>query len=164
MNARLFGPFMGLVFALTLNLSAQEAPSYRPRFKQMRSGTAAVSSIGMMPAEYEQWWGDAKECAGVSKGKIERWHFFTVDGDGFSIDGSEDVFLGYTFADKREIYLQLGLWLDRRLVTHEMLHAILYENGREYGHHGRDAKAYNAADSLFIKCGLNAPPLRPPTS
>jgi hypothetical protein len=141
-------------------LWGQESPNYMPRQKRVRNGTAAVSSIGMMPPAYEQWWIDAKRCAKVHKGQIEDWSFYTVEGDGFSLEGSDDVFLGYTFADKRKIYLQLDRWLDRILVTHEMLHAILYENDREYGHHGRDDQEYSKADMLFLKCGLGAPPLR----
>ena len=160
MTPRIFALVAGLSCLLTLGLSAQDSPSYKPRMKRTRDGTAAVSSIGMMPPAYEQWWIDAKRCAGVHKGNLDNWTMYTVEGDGFSIEGSDDVFLGYTFADKRKIYLQLALWLDRTLVMHEMLHAVLYENGKEYGHHGKDDQEFSKADRLFIKCGLGAPPLR----
>jgi hypothetical protein len=143
-------------------LAGQQSLNYHPTFKRMRSATATVSSVGMVPTIYAQWWKAAQDCAGVTSGSLDAWQLYTVSAEGFTIDDGEDVFNGATFPDTRRIYVRLDMWLDPSLLTHEMLHAVLYDAGRPYMHHTKDATEFSAADEVFIRCGLRVPPLREP--
>lgn len=132
---------------------AQASPNALPLVIRLQPHTSLVSSILMVPPSYEEYWRRAQRCAGVTGGELDTWHLYTVASQGFTVEGSDDVFDGFTFVKERKIYLRLDEWLDSTLVTHEMLHAVLYDNGMKSEH-------FTTADSAFIRCRLGVPKQR----
>lgn len=117
------------------------------------TATAEISS-----ADWPEHWVEAlaavRKCSGV-KGDLRNYHLFTVTAglDGFRMrykarsadDWDEAVFAGWTFPDRREIYLTQMALNSYNLLMHEMLHAILAEKGMEYWHG-------SGADGMFARC------------
>jgi hypothetical protein len=121
------------------------------------AAVTATAEVGS--AEWPEFWvealADARKCSGV-KGDILDWKLYTVTSgfDGFRMKfwdrgnkkWAEAVFWGWTFPDRREIYVAQVQLLNYRILKHEMLHAILADRGMDYWH------GSGLADGMFQRC------------
>ena len=120
--------------------------------------TAAPSLVASADWPDEFWveaLAEVRACSRV-KGDLQGYHLYTVTTgfDGFRVKWldtatrkwREAVFAGWTFPDRKEIYVvQRGLH-NKQLLKHEMLHAVLASRGLEYWH------GSGLADGMFARC------------
>jgi hypothetical protein len=123
------------------------------------SGTTIYDTSVIASAEWpEKFWvealAEARKCSRVM-GDLQGWHLYTVSSgyDGFRVAlfrkgewVAKAVYSGFTFPDRREIYVVQRRLNDYSLLKHEMLHAILAERGLDYWHDS------GVADGMFARC------------
>jgi hypothetical protein len=97
------------------------------------------------PAIYDQWWEEVMACSKLSAPKKDRdsMRFYWVYGDyGFTVEGGTDLYAGWSSIWTRQIFLNVDMLLDRRLVEHEMLHFLLWETATPIGKDGHPKLYY----------------------
>lgn len=78
------------------------------------------------PPVYRTWWKQMKNCAGKHRNRFDQVEFWMVEYDslGFFIEGSDNGLAGIYDPKANRIYMDQKFMFDRRLVGHEMIHAI----------------------------------------
>lgn len=84
------------------------------------------------PAIYGEWFEQVQMCSGL-KGSLYGWTWTAVPGDGFLVQG-HGPFPGYTAVEHSNFLVLRKYIMNEKLVQHEMLHALLWQNGRGAGH------------------------------
>lgn len=96
---------------------------------------------------YHRWWGNVERCTGLT-GRMDKIRFFVAPRPFLAIQGSADLYLGLYFPDESKIILGISLEADSVTVHHEMLHALLDQNGLH------DPNDMHPREEFNEKCGV----------
>lgn len=94
------------------------------------------------PAIYNKWWEEIMRCSKLRAPKkdIQSMRWYWVYGRyGFAADKTPILYAGWSSIWTREIYIQERRLLDQKLVMHEMLHFLIWENAIPIGYDGHPA-------------------------
>ena len=99
---------------------------------------------------YDSIWVSVERCAKLPMPDSLRasWTISAAPGDGFIVPGGKDPVPGYTFVETRNIVVLEKYVLNRALLAHEMVHALIWEDRHLVGHneHGDMPE--------FAQCGV----------
>jgi hypothetical protein len=99
------------------------------------------------PAVYKQWWRDVQRCSGLysTDSVFTTLDFYVINSPAFTISGDpgDGTYAGWTNPWVGEIYVVFGAMLNKRVVQHEMIHELLYQNGKNSGHSSASTKYYD---------------------
>jgi hypothetical protein len=87
------------------------------------------------PDVYAAWWIEVQVCVGLRSQKNARRDFawIAVPGHGFMVKGS-GPYIGYAAVERSNFLILAKYTTNKRLVMHEMAHALTWENFRTTGH------------------------------
>lgn len=147
---RLVGFFKGVVlisvvFACIPSLQKECGAQKAPVLQLSRPDSIVQYSP---PAIYAIWWQEIADCEGLDA-HANLYHFvqfFEVRGTEFYPQGMSSV-LGATFAKDAQIFIASPYIWDESLIKHEMLHALLWLNGFNFG-------PWHPAE-FFMQCGVH---------
>jgi hypothetical protein len=152
---------LAFLAGLSFNLEAQVPDSVQRALDRAAPGLVSVKGALRMnrdsifdvdtirvqqyapPAEYAEWWAAVEKCSGLTA-SAEGWSWIAVPGDGFLVKG-RGPFPGYAAVEDHNFLVLRKYVFNESLVKHEMLHAVLWMNGRGDGH-----------PEEFNTCGLQA--------
>lgn len=107
-----------------------------------------IRQMDSIPDSYRIWWELMKLCTGLPKGKLDDWKFFEVDAESFTVAPMTIAYVGWTFRDpERRMYVVKPREFRGTTVPHEMIHALLFDNGKFAGHN-------TDTDWLMQRCGV----------
>jgi hypothetical protein len=89
------------------------------------------------PLEYSFWWMETASCQGLPyvRAQYSKYRFFFINSEIFGNRGPFQVgYIGYTLPDSAAIYLALPHIKNKRLLMHEVTHALQALNGFPPGH------------------------------
>lgn len=99
---------------------------------------------------YDSIWVSMEACSGIRLADSVRaaWTISAAPGDGFIPPGGRYPVPGYTFVEHRNIVVLEKYVLNRDLLGHEMVHALIWEDRHVVGHneHGDMPE--------FARCGV----------
>jgi hypothetical protein len=98
------------------------------------------------PPFYEKLWREAMVCTGlhITEQQIKKVKWTFVTAESFSVAGSQMKFIGYTFVWDSRIILVIDGIDDSRLIKHEMVHYLMWQNGEKADH----------PPKYYVKCNL----------
>ena len=86
------------------------------------------------PDVYAAWWIEVQACVGLrSRRQIRDFGWIAVPGHGFLVKGS-GPYIGYAAVERRNFLILRKYVENKRLVMHEMAHALTWENYHTTGH------------------------------
>lgn len=119
-----------------LDRAAPGLVSVKGALRMQRDSIFDVDTIRVQlypaPPEYTKWWAAVERCSGLTA-SMEGWNWIAVPGDGFLVKG-RGPFPGYAAVEDHNFLVLRKYIFNESLVKHEMLHAVLWMNGRGDGH------------------------------
>lgn len=140
--------FLFVVLLLSLSCQVVRTPVADSTSAVVTLPALAPAAPFVPPAVYGKWWADIEACSGlgITKGAMDSIQFMYVAAPAFRFTDTPAgvYFIGYSDVWDGKLYLALEHTADRKIVEHEMLHFLMWENGVDFGH----------PSSLFVRCGV----------
>ena len=140
-------------FLFPIILSAQQTTPSAPEFDStakianiIRENPDEVAAYYSPPSVYFKWWKEVRVCTNTKDVPEKRFYdlkWAHVRADGFLASG-RGPYIGYTYAWLNEIWIIDDRVLDKQVVKHEMLHFLLWNQGKVAADH----------PPIFFKCNL----------
>lgn len=94
-----------------------------------------VIKLDNIPESYKLRWDLMKKCTGLAKGTLADWTFYIVSAENFAVHPWTFPVIGFTFSNpEKRIYVIKARETEGTTVSHEMVHALLHENGMNMNH------------------------------